>query len=121
MVIAPTDPIWSWCSLYSKVKPVSVTYGMGVDQHDKEGRLITCEYDDFYFVTACELPPHTVRFCDCYCHCFSDVPNAGEGLKRLDYRQEWDKDFRAYLKNLDSKKPLILCGDFNVAHNEIGM
>jgi AP endonuclease-1 len=95
-------PGYSGTGLYSKVEPLKVTYGMGIEKHDQEGRLITCEFEKFYFVTAY-------------------VPNAGEGLKRLDYRQEWDKDFRAYLTKLDSEKPLILCGDLNVAHNEIDL
>lgn len=93
---------YSGVGLYSKVEPLEVTYGMGIKKHDMEGRLITCEYENFFVVTAY-------------------VPNAGEGLKRLDYRQEWDVDFRAYLKTLDSKKPVILCGDLNVAHNEIDL
>jgi AP endonuclease-1 len=93
---------YSGTGLYSKVKPLEVTFGMGIKKHDTEGRLITCEYETFYLVTAY-------------------VPNAGEGLKRLDYRQEWDEDFRAYLKGLDGKKPLILCGDLNVSHREIDL
>ncbi|XP_033105216.1 DNA-(apurinic or apyrimidinic site) lyase-like isoform X2 [Anneissia japonica] len=88
--------------IMSKVKPLNVTYGIGCEQHDKEGRVITAEYDKFYLVT-------------------SYVPNAGKKLVRLAYREEWDKDFRNYLVDLDKKKPVILCGDLNVAHNEIDL
>ncbi|XP_070578731.1 exodeoxyribonuclease-like [Ptychodera flava] len=88
--------------LYSKTKPNKVTYGIGIDKHDKEGRVITAEYEKFYLVVTY-------------------IPNAGQGLKRLGYRQEWDKDFREYLKKLDSEKPLIWCGDLNVAHQEIDL
>ena len=91
----------SLLSLYSKEKPLNVTLGIGIDKYDCEGRLITAEYEKFFLLT-------------------SYVPNAGEGLKRLDFKQAWDIDFRAYLKKLDAQKPLILCGDLNVAHLEIG-
>ncbi|XP_035225962.1 DNA-(apurinic or apyrimidinic site) endonuclease-like [Stegodyphus dumicola] len=91
---------YSGIGLLSKEKPIDVKYGIGIEEHDNEGRVITAEYKDFYLVTTY-------------------VPNAGRGLVRLDYRQKWDKDFRAYLKKLDSKKPVILCGDLNVAHEEI--
>jgi exodeoxyribonuclease-3 len=79
-----------------------VTYGIGIDEHDHEGRVITLEMQDFYLVT-------------CY------TPNSQDGLKRLDYRMTWENDFRAYLKRLDAKKPVILCGDLNVAHQEIDL
>ncbi|XP_071956036.1 DNA repair nuclease APEX1-like [Antedon mediterranea] len=88
--------------IMSKVKPLNVTYGIGCDKHDKEGRVITAEYEKFYLVT-------------------SYVPNAGKKLVRLEYRGEWDKDFRSYLEDLDKKKPVILCGDLNVAHQEIDL
>ncbi|XP_002731016.1 exodeoxyribonuclease-like [Saccoglossus kowalevskii] len=88
--------------LYSKVEPISVTYGIGINKHDKEGRCITAEYEKFYFISTY-------------------IPNAGKGLKRLSYRQEWDKDFREYMKKLDEKKPIIWCGDLNVAHQEIDL
>ena len=79
-----------------------MTYGIGIDQHDHEGRVITLEMDNFYLVT-------------CY------TPNSQDGLKRLDYRMQWEDDFRNYLKGLDAKKPVILCGDLNVAHEEIDL
>ncbi|XP_038078017.1 DNA-(apurinic or apyrimidinic site) endonuclease-like [Patiria miniata] len=93
---------YSGTGLYSKKKPVNVKYGIGVEKHDEEGRVITAEYDDFYFVG-------------------SYVPNSGRGLTRLDYRQEWDKDFNDYLAKLDETKPVIYCGDLNVAHEEIDL
>lgn len=94
---------YSGCALYSKTKPLSVTNGIGIEKHDKEGRVITAEYDSFYLVTAY-------------------IPNAGKKLVRLDYRsKEWDVDFLEYLKKLDAKKPVILCGDLNVAHKEIDL
>ena len=79
-----------------------MSYGIGIDEHDKEGRIITLEYDNFYLVT-------------CY------TPNSQNELKRLPYRMQWEDDFREYLKALDTKKPVILCGDLNVAHNEIDL
>lgn len=91
---------YSGVGMYSKTEPKNVTYGIDMEQHDKEGRVITAEFDKFYLVTTY-------------------VPNAGKKLVRLDYRKEWDVDFRAYLKNLDKKKPVILCGDLNVSHQEI--
>ncbi|XP_062510475.1 exodeoxyribonuclease-like isoform X2 [Corticium candelabrum] len=91
---------YSGTGLYSKVKPMNVTYGMGVEEHDKEGRLITAEYETFYFVG-------------------SYVPNAGRGLPRLGYRQTWDTALQNYLVELDKKKPVVFCGDLNVAHKEI--
>ncbi|CAL1294570.1 unnamed protein product [Larinioides sclopetarius] len=91
---------YSGVGLLSKEKPISVQYGIKMEKHDSEGRVITAEYEKFYLVTTY-------------------IPNAGRGLVRLDYRQEWDKDFRSYLKKLDEKKPVVLCGDLNVAHEEI--
>lgn len=91
---------YSGVGLLSKEEPLNVTFGIDIKEHDKEGRVITAEYEKFYLVNAY-------------------VPNAGRGLVRLEYRMKWDKDFLDYLKKLDSKKPLILCGDLNVAHNEI--
>ncbi|XP_077977210.1 exodeoxyribonuclease-like [Glandiceps talaboti] len=88
--------------LYSKTKPINVTYGIDIKKHDKEGRTITAEFEKFYVITTY-------------------IPNAGKGLKRLEYRKGWDKDFREYLKTLDSKKPLVWCGDLNVAHQEIDL
>lgn len=79
-----------------------MSYGIGIDEHDKEGRIITLEYDNFYLVT-------------CY------TPNSQNELKRLPYRMQWEDDFREYLKTLDAKKPVVLCGDLNVAHNEIDL
>lgn len=93
---------YSGVGLLSKIKPVDIKYGIGVDKHDKEGRVITAEYEKFYLVAVY-------------------VPNAGKKLVRLDYRMEWDKDFRAYLKELETKKPVVLCGDMNVAHQEIDL
>ncbi len=86
--------------MFTKKEPQSVTYGLGIAEHDREGRVITAEFEDFYVVT-------------CY------TPNSQNELKRLDYRMKWEDDFRAYLKALDEKKPVILCGDLNVAHEEI--
>ena len=85
-----------------KNEPLSVSYGIGIEEHDKEGRIITLEYDNFYLVT-------------CY------TPNSQNELKRLPYRMQWEDDFREYLKTLDAKKPVVLCGDLNVAHNEIDL
>lgn len=93
---------YSGVGLLSKIKPLDIKYGIGVDKHDKEGRVITAEYEKFYLVAVY-------------------VPNAGKKLVRLDYRMEWDKDFRAYLKELETKKPVVLCGDMNVAHQEIDL
>lgn len=93
---------YSGVGLCSKTKPLNVSYGIGIAEHDNEGRVITAEFKEFYLVA-------------------SYVPNAGRGLSRLDYRQGWDKDFRDYLKNLDKNKPVILCGDLNVAHKEIDL
>ena len=85
-----------WC----KTVPLSVTTGIGIEEHDHEGRVLTLEYPEFYLV-------------NCY------TPNSQDGLKRLDYRMTWEDAFRAYLLELDAKKPVILCGDLNVAHEEI--
>ncbi len=93
---------YSGTAIYTKHTPISVTYGIGVDVHDHEGRVITLEMEDFYLVTAY-------------------VPNSQDGLKRLDYRMTWENDFLAYLLELDKKKPVILCGDLNVAHKEIDL
>jgi exodeoxyribonuclease-3 len=91
---------YSGTAIYTRLKPLSVTYGMGIDEHDHEGRIITLEMEHFYLVC-------------CY------TPNSQDGLKRLDYRMQWESDFSQYLKRLDEQKPVILCGDLNVAHNEI--
>lgn len=93
---------YSGVMVFTKQKPLSVHYGMGIEQHDQEGRLITLEYEHFYFV-------------GCY------TPNSKDELARLSYRMEWENDFRAYLKRLDESKPVILCGDLNVAHQEIDL
>ena len=93
---------YSGTALFTKQEPLSVTYGIGIEQHDKEGRVITAEFDNFYCVT-------------CY------TPNSQNELKRLDYRMEWEDAFRAYLLELNSKKPIIMCGDLNVAHKEIDL
>ena len=93
---------YSGTAIFTRHTPLSVTYGIGVDAHDHEGRAITLEMEDFYLVTAY-------------------VPNAQDGLKRLDYRMSWEDDFRNYLLEHDKKKPVILCGDLNVAHQEIDL
>lgn len=93
---------YSGTAVFTRVEPLSVSYGIGVDVHDHEGRVITCEYDDFYLVNVY-------------------VPNSQNELKRLDYRMEWEDDFRAYLTGLDAKKSVIVCGDLNVAHTEIDL
>ena len=91
---------YSGTAIYTKHKPLNVSYGMGVEGHDHEGRIITLEYDQFYLVT-------------CY------TPNSQTELKRLDYRMTWEDDFRKFRKSLDAKKPVVICGDLNVAHEEI--
>ena len=91
---------YSGTAIFTRHQPLSVTNGIGIDEHDHEGRVITLEMDDFYLVC-------------CY------TPNSQDGLKRLDYRMQWEIDFQNYLKGLDAKKPVILCGDLNVAHEEI--
>lgn len=93
---------YSGTAIFTKEKPLSVTYGFGAELHNHEGRVITAEYPNFYLVC-------------CY------TPNAQDGLKRLDYRMTWEDDFRTYLCALDAKKPVILCGDLNVAHKEIDL
>lgn len=109
----PTEGYYQyWCSaekkgysgtaLFSKLKPLSVTYGIGIDLHDHEGRVITAEYEGFYLINVY-------------------VPNSQSELKRLDYRMEWEDDFRSYVQALDEKKPVIICGDLNVAFSEIDL
>lgn len=93
---------YSGTAIFTKHQPLQVTYGLGVDEHDHEGRVITLEMPEFYLVTVY-------------------VPNAQDGLKRLAYRMKWDEDFRTYLKALDATKPVIVCGDLNVAHQEIDL
>lgn len=90
---------YSGTAVFAKEEPLSVCYGIGIPEHDHEGRVITLEYPNFFFVT-------------CY------TPNSQDGLKRLAYRMEWEEAFLAYLKELDGQKPLLLCGDLNVAHTE---
>jgi len=91
---------YSGTLVYSKIKPLSITYGMGIEEHDHEGRIITLEFNDFYLVTEY-------------------VPNVKRDLSRMEYRMKWEDDFRKYLKNLEKVKPVVVCGDLNVAHNEI--
>lgn len=93
---------YSGTAIFTRIKPLSVTYGIDVEIHDHEGRVITLEFDDIYLVT-------------CY------TPNSQDGLKRLDYRMTWEDDFQAFVKRLESKKPVIICGDLNVAHQEIDL
>lgn len=93
---------YSGTAVFSKVKPNNVTYGINIEEHDQEGRVITLEYDNFYLV-------------NCY------TPNSQRELTRLDYRMKWEDNFREYLKQLDKQKPVILCGDLNVAHNPIDL
>lgn len=93
---------YSGTAIFTKRKPLSVSYGIGIAEHDTEGRVITLEYEDYYMIT-------------CY------TPNSQNELARLSYRMKWEDDFLAYLKELDQKKPLILCGDLNVAHEEIDL
>ena len=91
---------YSGTLIFSKVKPISISYGMNIDEHDHEGRIITLEFNDFYLVNIY-------------------VPNVKRDLSRLDYRMVWENDFRKYLKKLENNKPVIICGDFNVAHTEM--
>jgi exodeoxyribonuclease III len=91
---------YSGTLIYSKIEPISISYGMGIEEHDNEGRMITLEYNDFYLIN-------------------SYVPNVKRDLSRLDYRMKWEDDFRKYIKDLEKNKPVIICGDFNVAHTEI--
>jgi exodeoxyribonuclease-3 len=93
---------YSGTAIFTRHKPLSVSYGMGIDEHDHEGRIITLEMDDFYLVTVY-------------------TPNSQDGLRRLDYRMRWEDDFRAFLGQLDKQKPVIACGDMNVAHKEIDL
>ena len=93
---------YSGTALFTKKEPLSVTYGIGVEAHDHEGRVITAEFPAYYGIT-------------CY------TPNSQNELARLDYRMEWEDAWRAYLKQLDAEKPVIFCGDFNVAHQEIDL
>ena len=93
---------YSGTAIYTKHKPLNVTYGIDIDEHDHEGRVITLEMDDFYLITVY-------------------TPNSQDGLRRLDYRIKWEEDFQAYLHRLDAIKPVIVCGDMNVAHQEIDL
>lgn len=93
---------YSGTAIFAKKKPISVKNGLGIECHDHEGRIITIEYDSFFFVNVY-------------------TPNSKDKLARIDYRQEWEDDFRSYLVELDKKKPVIVCGDLNVAHNEIDL
>ena len=93
---------YSGVALFSKNEPQSVTYGIGIEEHDHEGRVITADHGEFYLVTVY-------------------TPNSQDKLRRLDYRMRWEDDFRAYLKKLDAEKPVIVCGDMNVAHKEIDL
>ena len=93
---------YSGTAVFTKIKPIAVTYGIGVEEHDHEGRVITMEYEDFYLVNVY-------------------TPNSKRELERLDYRQVWEDAMREYLLKLDKKKPVIMCGDLNVAHNEIDL
>lgn len=93
---------YSGTAIYTRHKPLNVTYGIGVDQHDHEGRVITLEMNNFFLVTVY-------------------TPNSQDELRRLDYRMQWEDDFQAYLHSLDQKKPVIVCGDMNVAHQEIDL
>jgi len=93
---------YSGTAIFTKHKPLNVTYGIDIDEHDHEGRVITLEMEDFYLVTVY-------------------TPNSQDGLRRLEYRMKWEDDFQAYLHKLDEKKPIIVCGDMNVAHQEIDL
>ena len=93
---------YSGTAIYTRHKPLNVTYGIGIDQHDHEGRVITLEMNNFFLVTVY-------------------TPNSQDELRRLDYRMQWEDDFQAYLHSLDQKKPVIVCGDMNVAHQEIDL
>lgn len=93
---------YSGTALFSKQKPLSVVDGIGINEHDNEGRVLTAEYDTFYLVNVY-------------------TPNSQRGLARLDYRMQWEDDFRQYILNLNNTKPVIICGDLNVAHNEIDL
>lgn len=93
---------YSGTAVFTKKEPISVSYGLGIEEHDQEGRVITLEFEEFYLVTVY-------------------TPNSQNGLARLDYRMEWENEFRSYLLALDAKKPVIACGDLNVAHKEIDL
>ena len=93
---------YSGTAIFTRRKPLNVTYGIGIDEHDHEGRVITMEMDDFYLVTVY-------------------TPNSQDELRRLDYRMRWEDDFQAYLQQLDQQKPVIVCGDMNVAHQEMDL
>lgn len=93
---------YSGTAIFARHQPIAVTYGLGIDEHDHEGRVITLEMENFYLVTVY-------------------TPNSQDGLKRLDYRMTWEDDFRKYLQQLDQKKPVLVCGDLNVAHKEIDL
>ena len=93
---------YSGTAIFTRHQPLNVSYGIGIDEHDHEGRVITLEMDDFFLVTVY-------------------TPNSQDGLRRLDYRMKWEDDFLAYLKRLDQKKPVVFCGDLNVAHREIDL
>lgn len=93
---------YSGTAIFTRQEPLSVSYGIGIEEHDHEGRVITLEFENFYFVTVY-------------------TPNAQDGLKRLEYRMRWEDDFLSYIKSLDSKKPVVYCGDLNVAHKEIDL
>ncbi|NME36169.1 MULTISPECIES: exodeoxyribonuclease III [Fusobacterium] len=93
---------YSGTAIFTKVEPISVAYGLGIEEHDKEGRVITLEFEDYYFITVY-------------------TPNSKTELERLDYRMVWEDEFKNYLKNLEKKKPVIFCGDLNVAHKEIDL
>lgn len=93
---------YSGTAIFTKKEPISVYYGLGIEEHDKEGRVITLEFEDFYMITVY-------------------TPNSQNGLARLDYRMKWEEDFKKYLKDLEKTKPVIVCGDLNVAHTEIDL
>ncbi|MCI5623349.1 exodeoxyribonuclease III [Anaerostipes sp.] len=93
---------YSGTGIFTKIKPISVSYGMGMEEHDHEGRVITLEFEDYYFITVY-------------------TPNSQSELKRLEYRMKWEEDFLRFLKKLEEDKPVIVCGDLNVAHSEIDL
>lgn len=93
---------YSGTAIFTRHTPLSVTYGMGIEEHDHEGRIITLEMETFYLITVY-------------------TPNSQDGLRRLEYRMKWEDDFLAYIRQLDKKKPVIICGDLNVAHKEIDL
>lgn len=93
---------YSGTAIFTRVQPLSVSYGLGIEEHDQEGRVITLEFDKFYLVNIY-------------------TPNSKDGLARIDYRMQWEDDFRVYLKKLEENKPVVVCGDLNVAHTEIDL